>query len=289
VLAAVVTVAFGIFAYRAAEWSKGVNSEMIVLGQGTITNPCGGGSSTGTSSVQTVKVIPQMAMGSFDGGLTKYSTVIQIVNTSGAVQSITANFYKPDGTALNNVSLTAGTGTITSGVLPETSIATDGVFVISGGGTSSSGTLAWGKITACGGLSISTFFELRDGSTNVLYSRVGVAASPANMRSFVIPRVRELATGLDVGFALVNTAATSANLTAELRDASGAMITTRTVTMAAGAHQAIFTNQFFTGLNDGTGRSYQYLKFTSTSSSFAAIALAFEGPNQTSFPVDVLQ
>jgi hypothetical protein len=276
-LAAAATIAFAIFAYRAAEWSKGVNSEIVVLGQGTITNPCASGT-TGTSSVQTVKVIPQMAMGSFDGGLTKYSTAIQLVNTSGAAQSVTANFYKPDGTALNNVPLTAGASTITTGVLPATSIVKDGVFVISGGGTSGTGALGWGRITACGGLSISTFFELRDGATNVLYSRVGVAASPANMASFVIPRVREVATGLDVGFALVNTGSAAANLTAELKDAAGATVATRTVTMGAGGHQAVFTNQFFTGLNDGTGRSYQYLKFISASPSY-----------QTSFPVDVLQ
>jgi len=60
-------------------------------------------------------------------------------------------------------------------------------------------------------LSISTFFELRDGASNVLYSRVGVAASPANMSGFVIPRIREVAAGLDVGFALVNTGTTAAN------------------------------------------------------------------------------
>src|SRR5438552_6294157 len=102
-LAVAVTIVFAVFAFRAAEWSKGLNSEMIVYGEGTNT---GGGTSscttgtTGTFNVQTTKVIPQMALNSFDAGLTKYSTVIQIVNTSGAAQSISSNFYNENGTEL---------------------------------------------------------------------------------------------------------------------------------------------------------------------------------------------
>ena len=284
-LAVAVTVAFAMFAYRLAEWSKGVSSEIVVLGQG---NPCAT-SSTGSAAVQTVKVIPQMALGSFDGGLTKYSTVIQIVNTSGAAQSIMGNFYDEEGATLDNVPLTVGNSTITNGVLPATSIAKDAVLTISGGGTSGAGILGWGKITACAGLSVSTFFELRNGSSNVLYSRVGVAASPANMSSFLIPRIRELATGLDVGFALVNTGTQDATLKAELKDTMGATIATKDIVLGAGAHEATFTNQLFMGLDEPTGRTYQYLKFSSTSPTFAASAFALEGPTQTSFPVDVLQ
>src|SRR6185503_5364219 len=67
-LAVAATIAFAIFAYRAAEWSKGLNSEMIVLGQNT-GGPGGGGTggsggcttgASGTSSAQITKVIPQM-------------------------------------------------------------------------------------------------------------------------------------------------------------------------------------------------------------------------------------
>lgn len=169
--------------------------------------------------------------------------------------------------------------------------------MVSGGTTTattpSTGAIAWGKITSCGNLSISTFFELRDGATNILYGRVGVAASPANMQSFVIPRVRDVAAGLDVAFALVNTASTPATLTATLKDATGATIATKPVTMTGGAHQALFTQQFFFGTGAEptlpTGKNYHYVSFSSSSASFAAIALAFEGGSQTSFPVDVLQ
>jgi hypothetical protein len=286
-LAVAVTVAFAIFAYRAAEWNAGIHSDIVVLGQGTGTDHCDAGTA-GAGSVQNVKVIPQMALGSFDGGLTKYSTVIQIVNTSGAVQSVSANFYKRDGASLD-VPLNVGASMITNGVLPATSIAKDGMLIISGGGTTSPSAIGWAKIIACGGVSISTFFELRDGRNNVLYSRVGVAASPANMSSFIIPRVREVATGLDVSFAIVNTGTTTATLKVELKDSRGDTIAAKDIVMAAGSHQSTFTNQLFAPLNDPRGRTYQYLKFSSTSSTWAAIALAFEGPTQASFPVDVLQ
>src|SRR5207253_5581021 len=88
-LAIVVTVVFGIFAFRAAEWSRGLNSEFVVLGQSGGTTGCTStGSGSGTGSVLTTKVVPQIALGSFDGGLTKYSTIIQIVNTSGSAGTI---------------------------------------------------------------------------------------------------------------------------------------------------------------------------------------------------------
>jgi len=291
ILAMAATIAFAIFAYRVAEWSRGLQSGVVVLGQGT--NNGGGNtcqtSGTGTSAVQTVKVIPQVALGSFDSGLTRYSTIIQIVNTSGAPQSVSANFYKEDGSALDNVTLTAGNSTLANGVLSPTQIAKDGILIVSGGGNSTGGVIGWGKIGACAGLSISTFFELRDGVSNVILSRVGVAASPANMSSFVIPRVREVSSGLDVGFALVNTGSTSATLKAELKDATGATVAEKNIVLGAGSHQAGFTKEVFAPLSDGNNRIYQTIKFSSTSPSFAAIALAFEGPTQTSFPVDVLQ
>src|SRR5262249_35374624 len=225
---------------------------------------------------QTVKVLPQIPLGSFDGGLTRYSTVILIVNTSGMPQSVTASFYKEDGEPLENPTLTAGTSSITK----------DGVLVITGTGTEGPGVIGWGKITACSGLSLSTFFELRDAKSNVLLSRVAVAASSATMSSFVIPRIREVSTGLDVGFALVNTAATgSATVRAELKDAAGHTIAIKDIPMTGGAHRAGFTKDLFAPLNEAKDRrTYEYVKFSSSSPTFAAIALAFEGPTQTSFP-----
>jgi len=279
-LAVAVTIAFAIFAYRVAEWSRGLPAQTAV--QETNTCP--------PDKSQIVKVIPQMAIGSFDGGRTKYSTYIQVVNTSGAAQSITANFYGENGSPMDNVTLTAGDQTISNGVLPPTSIMKDGVLVVGGGDTAARGTLGWGRITACAPVSIAGFFDLRDGATNTLLSRASVAATAPNMSAFVVPRIREVPTGLDVALALVNTASSgTATLKAELKDASGSVLASKNIQMPAGSHQQFFTKDLFAPLTEPAGRSYQYVKFSSTSPSFAAIALAIEGPTLTSFPVAMLE
>ncbi len=39
------------------------------------------------------KIIPQIAVGSFDGNVTSYRTVTEIVNTGSSTVSVTGNFY----------------------------------------------------------------------------------------------------------------------------------------------------------------------------------------------------
>jgi hypothetical protein len=92
-----------------------------------------------------------------------------------------------------------------------------------------------------------------------------------------------------VAFALVNTGSGPASITATLKDANGANVAKRTISMNGRTHQALFANQFFSLSNESEERNYQYIIFNSSSPSFAAIALAFEGGTQTSFPVDPLQ
>jgi hypothetical protein len=289
VLAAAATAGFALFAYRVADWSRGMDSEIVVLGQAGEPGTCPA-DATGTAAVRTIKIIPQIAVDSFDGGLAKYSTFIQIINTGETSQSIAGAFYKQDGTPLDNVTLTAGQATITNGVVEPASIPKNGTLVISGGGTTKAGVLGWGRLALCGALIVSTFFELRDGRSNVLYSRVAVAASPANMSSFVIPRIRDVAAGLDVGLALVNTALDgSATLTAELKDAAGNTLATKDIPMQGRSQKSLFTREIFPSLVEDRGRNYQYLKFSSASSVFAASALSYEGPTLTSFPVEALQ
>ena len=291
VLAVVATIAFALFAYRAAEWSKGLNSEFIVLGQ---SGGPGGGTGGGTGTIAaTTKIIPQVAVGSFDAG-TKYATIIQIVNTGTAAIAVTGNFYKQDGSTSSLTFSTnlAATPTFT-GTLTSASLAAGQVLVISGGTTTTNtpatGSLAWAKITTTGNVAITTFFELRATGTDGLYSRVGVAASPMDLSKFVIPRVREVAVGLDVGFALVNTGSAAATLTATLKDANGTTIATKVLPMAAGKHEVAFANEFFALTSESSARQYHYINFESSSASFAAIAVAFEGGTQTSFPVERLQ
>lgn len=233
-----------------------------------------------------------MAIGSFDSGVTKYSTIVEVVNSGESDATISATFYKEDG----EVSPVAMATNIQrqetfTGNLPATTLAPGRVLVISGGTspetTPSPGLIEWGKLITTGTLSVSTFYEVRDGATNVLYSRIGIAASRPDLSSFLIPRVHTRS-GLDVAFALVNTAANPATITATLRDANGATRAKRTLSMNGHTHQALFAHQFFSLANEADDGNYQYIIFNSNSPSFAAIALAFEGSTQTSFPVDPL-
>ena len=286
-LAVVVTIAFAIFVFRAADWVKGFNSEFLVYGQ----TSGGGGTiaATGTSGLVT-KVIPQIAVGDFGDG-TKYTTVIQIINTSSTGITVSGNFYTQLGAA-SPVSLRTSTGaTISGGVLSATALNGNSVLVLtSQPAAGAAPIIAWGKIVATGAVSIATFFEIRDGiNPNILYSRVGVQASPANMASFIIPRTRNVSTGLDIAFALVNTG-TAATLNATLRDASGATISTKSLPLTAGQQTALFTQQFFGLTSEPTGTNYHFIVFDGgTAAQFAAIALAYEGATQTSFPVDQLR
>jgi hypothetical protein len=291
ILAVAATLAFGVFAYQVAKWTDGMQSSGAasgaVTGTAQGTNVCAV-SGSDTPTTQTTKIIPQLAFGSFDSGLSTYTTIIQIINISGAAQNITANFYKDDGSALDNVTLTAGESTIKNGAVASARLPEGGVMVINGGGDRSRGVLGWGRVTACGSLSIAAFYELRD-ARNVLVSRAAISAGIGNMSSFVIPRLREVAAGLDVAFAVVNTSETAATLKAEVIDGAGKTIAAKDIALAPRSQRTGFTKEIFTELNDPNSRIYQYVKFSSTSSSFAAIALAIQGGIQTNFPVEMLQ
>jgi hypothetical protein len=278
VLAVVATIAFASFAFKIEEWTKGLRSESVVLGQ------------TGTPPGGVTKIIPQIAVGSFDGNITKYTTVAEIVNTGSSTVSVTGSFYNQNGSPSALTFTTNLTATPTfSGTLAATNLAANQVLVITGD-AASTGTLNWGKIVSNPGtVSVSSYFEFRDAATNLLYSRVGVQASAADMASFVIPRVRKVVDGLDVGFALVNTGTTSATLNATLRNTTGAILSSKSLTMSAGQHTAQFTQGFFGLAVEPGGTSYSFVIFDSTSSQFAAVALAVEGASMASFPVDRLR
>jgi hypothetical protein len=234
-----------------------------------------------------------MVIGSFDGGLTKYSTVIEVVNTGSAEATVDFSFYKEDGSASALTLATNSPGRPTFvGSLNGFKLAGNSVLVISGGSTAettpASGIVGWARLAVTGHATIGTFFEVREGSTGVLYSRVGVPASRPDLSNFVIPRVRTRS-GLDVAFALVNTGSASASITATLKDASGATLAKRVLNMNPGSHQALFAHEFFSVAKETDDRTYQYILFNSNSPSFAAIALAFEGSTQTSFPVEPVE
>src|SRR5436190_13194910 len=92
-LAVAVTLVFALFVFKFEDWTRDFNSA-FVHAQST-----GGGGGTGSSGTSVTKVIPQVAVGSYDGGPTKYITVIEIVNTGTAAIGVSGNFYNTDGSA----------------------------------------------------------------------------------------------------------------------------------------------------------------------------------------------
>jgi len=122
VLALAVTLVFAVFVFKFESWTKGMSSDFVVYGQTAGTGGTGGTTGTGTTGTTVTKIIPQVVAGSFDGNLTKYITVIQIVNTGTAAISVSGNFYTTTGTAstlaIKSNLITAGlTGTIPSTTL----------------------------------------------------------------------------------------------------------------------------------------------------------------------------
>jgi hypothetical protein len=290
-LAVAVTLVFAVFVFKFEDWTKDLNSE-FVHAQSTGT----GGGGTGSGGTSVTKVIPQVAVGSYDNGAKKYITVIEIVNTGNAAISVSGNFYNTNGSAstlaLKSNLIPAGF----VGTLPATNLGASSVMTITAD-TAATGTINWAKIVTTGAASVSAYFELRDGATNILYNRTGIAGSSPTMSRFVVPRVRSVASGLDVGFAIVNTGATAANITLTAKDQGGVVLAARTFNLAAGNHLSGFPFQLLaTGQGCSTclgsepaGTNYGFLLFESSSAAFASTALAIEGAALSSFPVEPLQ
>jgi len=290
-VALIATVIFAIAAFVAAEWTKSGSTDVVNASEKSDAAIAAASAAKTTSA--TTKIIPQVAIGSFDNGVTKYSTIVEVVNTGETDATISGAFYKEDGNFCPVAMTTNLEGQATfTGNLDQLTLPAGHVLVINAGTTSAttpaSGILGWGRLTATGAVSVATFFEVRDGTTNALYSRIGIASSRPDLSSFLIPRVHTRS-GLDVAFAIVNTGSNAASITATLKDAGGATLANRTITMNGGTHQALFAHQFFSLSKESDDRNYQYIVFNSTSPTFAAIALAFESGTQTSFPVDALQ
>jgi hypothetical protein len=296
-LAIAMTFLFAIFAFRTADWTKGLNSEFIVYGQAGTGASGGSGGTTGTIT----KVSAQIAAGNYGTVEPRnYGTIIEIVNTTAATETFSGNFYDEAGKAATVTYKTNLTGLPTFvGSFSNVSLASGGILVITVGTdadtTPAVGTTMWGKITSSGAFTMASFFELRDSVTKALYARVGVAASRPDMTTFVIPRIRQASSGpgvadIDTGFALVNTGSASVLLTGTIFDATGKSVATKSVALAPGQHVADFAAYFFGLTGESTSRQYQFINFSANpGASMAATALALEGGNLSSFPVDVLQ
>ena len=262
-----------------------------VTGVTGITGPTGPTAATGPLAF--TRIIPQVVAGSYDNNATKYVTVIQIVNTGGDTTNVTIDFRNPDGSesTMPIQKLLAGSESTFTGAMPATSLPVNGTIVlIAEDGTAGRGTTNWARIRATEALSITASFESRVVASNALLSRIGVPVSVPGMKEFVIARPRNVETGLDTGFAIVNTSAVATKVTVILYDINGAVKAMKVLDMDPGNQKAMFASELF-GASDvePRGTSYFFLDFTSDTSSIAAIALVKEGSTLSSIPVERLQ
>jgi hypothetical protein len=264
----IATIVLGIFAYYLAEQTRVPISAII-------------------------KVVPQVAVGSFDGGLTTYRTVIRITNPGPATVVISGTLYQgqPNGGTGTSFPISFDTNqtppaTIT-GSFSSVSVAPNATLTLTGA-SSDAGHVGWCKIISTGDISVVAVFELRDRSTGVLYSRAGIPASTADMKSFMIPSMRISATSLDVAFALVNTGATAASITATLYDSRGDQLgSSQKLNVPGLGHINKFVSDLFNLSGDANGSSH--VRFNSSSAQWAVTAFGYEGRALTSFPVERLE
>jgi hypothetical protein len=221
------------------------------------------------------------------------------MNPNGSAIAVSGHFFNQDGTpstlafTTNMSSLPTFNGSFSNINLPANSI-----LVLNAGTTSArtpqKGTTNWGMISATNTISVSSFFELRHSGDEALYSRVGIPSSRTDMSSFLIPRVREKQTEedraeIDTGFAIVNTGSKTATITGKLFDVNGNMIASLSFPLRGNSQKAGTASSEFTFPKGETiGRQYQYMLFSSDQPTIGAAAIAFEGGNLTSFPVDPL-
>jgi hypothetical protein len=230
-----------------------------------------------------------MAAGSFDGGASTYSTVIQIINPSTTAVSLTATFYNPDSTpstlpmTTNSQAMPNFSGTLT------TTVPINGVLVIATNPPTldGPGVVLWGRLVTSAAVTISSSFEVQGITVPGLKTRVGVDASENTLRRWIIPRVRNTTTGRDAGFAIVNTGTTPATVNAALKDADGTNLSLTAVTFQPGEHKATFAAAFFTAALPGTS-NYQYMVFDASAAQFASMGLSVQGENLSSVPVSKL-
>jgi hypothetical protein len=278
------------------DWSGAFDSSFVVYGQtaGGAGQLGPGGVLFGSQSSGT-RIIPQIAVGSFDGGLTNYATIVQVTNTGTTAAMLTGTFYKEEANGAPSTTFPFGfTGNTAALADPVPSFSNvlvqPNATVVLTSASSGPGATGWGKITSTGSISVSTVFEFRDVATGTLHSRIGVVSGSAEMSKFTIARMRNVASVFDVGFALVNTGTTDAVITATLYDVNGVQVgSPENIVVAANGHVAKFVQQLFNLSGEPAGTSYSHVVLSSGSPQWASMALAYEGGSINSFAVEQLQ
>jgi hypothetical protein len=282
-LAVALTLVFAIVVFRIDDWSAGFIGRVSVFGQG----------GQRRSPLAVSKIIPHIAVGSYDDNGTKYATTIQILNPGQSTVTVRGNFYDPKGepSDLKYTTSDPSASTIQSGVLNDISLAANSTMVITGALPTTTPAVYkgnWARIESSAPVLVTTLYEVREPASNRLLSRVGVAGSSV-LNKFAIQRVRNVNSGLDVAFAIANAGTTTANLTATLRDAAGASIATKTLVLIPGQQTAQVLGQFFGIPELNSTTFYSFVTFDGgPAAELGAVAIAYEGVVQTTFPVEPL-
>ena len=245
-------------------------------------------------------IVPHTAAGSFDGGATSYTTVVQVTNQTTGDQVVTAEFFGQDG-SVSTLPFNTTDPTVPSftGTFGPVTLPSNGTVVITSSSSVTTGTVNWARVVTDTPIVILTVFEIRDIIGNLI-SRVGVPGSASGLENAVIPRLRDVAKGIQTAFAVVNTDTRDVMVTATLYSDSAqgevfvgnlpdlprrsAEPIAQAMFPLAGLNQtAQFFNQLFAPLNDPDGTNYNHVVFKSTAPTLGATALVFEGTNQATW------
>ncbi len=280
VLAVGMLAAMGLYVWKATEWSRGFQP-FLVHGQG---------SPGGPHETFIDPIIPTIMVGSFDGGATKFATVIQITSTGSTTAFVSGTFFNSDGTAFpatfrtNQSGLPTFSGTFQTLSLPVGStlaiVADQDVPLLGWGSISVSSNSRMGT----GNVAVTTFLENRNAVTGEVKFRLPVDSTSAGMASFLLQRFSDPAS-TDVGFFIVNNSSTTADITATFRKADGMIIATRSLQLRPFNQIAYFVPDFFSLPPESPGRNYTNIVFDSNSTLLSAVALGSGAGPYVTYPV----
>lgn len=280
-LVTVFLAAGGLYFWKTMEWTRGFQP-FLVHGQG---NP------TGPMETFLDPIIPFIMVGTFDGGATRYSTVIQITSTStvGLSASLSGDFFGSDGSPFPATFRSNRTENFRA-ALPPISLPPGQTMVITAD-QDNAGLVGWGRIfvlttsrLGTGTIIISTIIETRDTRTGQVIYRFPVDSTSAGMRNFLLQRVSSAA-GADVGFVIVNNNSVPANITATLRDVNGISLMSRGLSLGPFSQIAYFVPTFFSLAPESGGPNYTNILFESDSIQLGAIAIASGAGPYVTFPI----
>ena len=226
-----------------------------------------------------------VATGVFDPASgTQYRTSVSITNPGSSSVTLSAEFFKTDGTPLRGAFEARINGvsqdSLNSFELPPNSTAT-----ITGSSADDPAS-GWGRIRSSSHVTVSSFLDLNDVTTGASISRVWLSPTDTDLHRFTLPRARNSATGADAGFVIVNTGSSSANFTSTLYDENRTVLASKTTTLAP-LQQISTTAQQYFGLSTEPSTAYHsYIMVDSDSSQLAAVAVAFDGKSFVTLPVD---